>query len=208
MPFAQETGHRLALGRVRRRLDAEYGCERIGVERQLVDVAERSQTGLPVPAAECGADVRGDRVDHLADLDSPTMDLVEVDPSHGRPAEHGPEGAQQLGPTAAESVARHVGIADRHHRDATGREGCEQGGGGLGRLLGVVDDEQAQPGERAEGRGCRGVDRAAPHHRGRERAELRRVELGRPELLLHLGVLGEEVARREPLGTRGEAPEA
>ena len=79
---------------------------------------------------------------------------------------------------------------------------------GLGRLLRVVDDDEPQPRERAEGRGCRGVARAAPHDRRSERAELGRVELRRTQLLLHLGVLREEAGRRDPLGPRRRARRA
>ena len=85
---------------------------------------------------------------------------------------------------------------------------AEHRGRGLGGLLRVVDDEQSQPREGAERCGCLGVDRAAPHDRRGERAELGRVELGGAQLLLHLGVLGEESGGGDPLGARRPLAEA
>ncbi len=159
-------------------------------------------------AAERRADVRGDRADELADGRAAPVHAVELDAPHRGAVEHGGEGAEQLGPAAAEAVARDVGIAERDHRHAARGERREQGRRGLGGLLRVVDDEQSQPREGAEGRGCRRVDRAATHDRRRERPELGRVELGGAQLLLHLGVLGEEPGRGDPLGTPGPLAES
>ena len=52
-----------------------------------------------------------------------------------------------------------------------------------------------------------GIAGAAPHDRRRERPELARVELRRPQLLLDLGILREERARGDPLGPPGAPPE-
>ena len=130
------------------------------------------------------------------------MHGVEHHAAHRRTVEHAGQRPEQLGPAAAEPVARHIGIAERDDRDAAGGERPEEGRRGLCGLLRVVDDEEPQPGESAEGSGCRGVARAAAHDRGGEGGELGGVELRRPQLLLDLGVLGQEAGRGDPLGAR------
>ena len=137
-------------------------------------VAGACQRSRPVGAAERGADVRRDRSDHVADGRAPAMHGVEHHAAHRRTVEHAGERAEQLGPAAAEPVARDIGIAERDDRDAAGGERPEQGRRGLCGLLRVVDDEEPQPGERAERSGCRGVARAAAHDRGGEGGRARR----------------------------------
>ncbi len=222
VPLAQEPGESLALGRVRRRLDAEHRRERFGIAcvgpgagfGQGADRCAGMGIGLgagsctcerrpPMRAAEGGADVVRHRAHELPDGGPAPMHLDEVDASHRRTVEHGGERAEQLGSAASEPVARDVGIAERDDRHPTRRECPEQRGGRLRGLLGVVDDEETEPAERAERCGCRGVDRASPHDRRGEGAQLGGVELRGPNLLLHLGVLGEEGRRGHPLGPAG-----
>ena len=204
VPLAQEPGDRLALRRVRWSLDAQQRRDRVGIGPGTADrvAVGGRQRRRPVRAAERGADVRRDRSDHVADGRAPSMHGVEQHATHRGAVEHRGERAEQLGPAAAEPVARDIGIAERDDRDAAGGERPEQGRRGLGGLLRVVDDEEPQPREGAEGRGCRGVARAAAHDRGGEGGELGGVELRRPQLLLDLGVLGQEARRGDPLGAR------
>ena len=144
----------------------------------------------------------GDRPHEVAHGRAAAVHAVEHDAAHRGAVEDDAERAEQLGPTASEAVARDVGVAERDDRDAPCGERPQHRRGGLGGLLGVVDDEQSQPREGAECGGCLGVDRAAPHDRRGERTELGRVELGGAQLLLHLGVLGEESGGGDPLGPR------
>ncbi len=79
VPLAQEPGDRLALRRVRRRLDAQQRRERVGIGPGTADRAAVGgrQRRRPVRAAERGADVRRDRSDHVADGRAPAMHGVE-----------------------------------------------------------------------------------------------------------------------------------
>ena len=118
-------------------------------------------------------------------------------PSRTTPSEPSSSGRPPRKPLLATSGSPNATTATPRAANA-----AEQRRRGLGGLLRVVDDEQPQPREGAERGGCRGVDRAAPHDRRGERAELGGVELGGAQLLLHLGVLGEESGRGDPLGAR------
>ena len=201
--FAQEPRDGLALGRMRRRLDAEQRGERVAVGARLTDgIARRHERRLPMRTAEGRADVRRDRLHEVAHGRAAAVHAVEHHAAHRGAVEDDAERAEQLGPAAAEAVARDVGVAERDDRDPPSGERAQHRRRGLGGLLRVVDDEQPQPRQGAERGGCLGVDRAAPHDRRGERAELGRVELGGAQLLLHLGVLGEESGGGHPLGAR------
>ena len=214
--LAEHGGDRLALGRVRRRLDAEDGGEpvaAVGVAGCLARCSPDSCSGVcdegggAMGSAERRADVGGRRAHDGAQLGPASVHGVERDASHRPAAEHGAERAEQLGATAAEPVARDVGVTEGHDRDPSRGERAEQCRGGLGGLLRVIDDEQPQLRQGAECRGCRGLVEAAAHDRRGVGRELGRVELRGAQLLFHVGVLGEELRRCTPLGPLGSRTE-
>ena len=108
----------------------------------------------------------------------------------------GPGGDEQPRVGAAEGLGGGVGVAEQHEVDpAAGDDHLQQPQAGRGELLGVVDDDEPQPG-RAAGRARRGRPRGGRRRRrGSRRGRRPRGREGGD-----LVVLAQHVGGRDPLG--------
>ncbi len=186
--FAQGAGDRRELPRRRGRLD--------GRDRRDTRRVVSSRDGCALRTGGRGADSLGRAGDERAEGRA-----VPVDPGehHGLPdvdTQLDTEPSECVGLAPAERVARDVGVPERDDRDPPAAEGAEDRQRRLGRLVQVIDHDQAERRDPAVGAG--GVDRG--HGEARQ---FGRVELMLPRRPHQRVVPTQEVRRRDPFRAFG-----
>ena len=91
-----------------------------------------------------------------------------------------------------------VGIAKKHDRHPARREFGQEGERGLGDLLGIVENQQAQPGQSAERRRPGWSGSGAAHHGRRKLGKFGGVELSRARLVFGLFIAGHKLGCGNP----------